>query len=474
MEYDIKSLVKLNAERFGNDPYIYEKCEGRFVSHSHREFFGDVRRLSGYLQAQGLTHKKIAIYAGNSYEYMVADMAIMGFVGVCVTLSKAWGAYDVGNALGFLGVDALLYSEDKADTVSVLKEKHPNILFLPIENVTKVGEYEPKENLIDTNACCKIIFSSGTTGMPKAVMLSQKNMFVNNENLYRRSPMDHSDVVYLFLPLHHTYASIANFLYSLISGISIYLCGDLDNMIAEIGEVKPTLFSAVPLIYEKLYAACKDIGASPNSLLGGKIKYAFSGGAHMAPEIKKFFASGGVCLLDSYGLTETSTLVAVEYPNTDDFDSSGTVFENLSVKIDSPDENGIGEILVRGENICMGYYGNDALNRTAFDKDGYFHTGDLGRLEEGKIYVVGRKKRVIVRSNGENVYPENIETLFKEYPAVRQAKVYEKDGVLFATLYVSENEGADAMVAAVNEKLPTFSKIKAYEVYLDSLGTRMK
>ncbi|MDE5547823.1 MAG: AMP-binding protein, partial [Clostridia bacterium] len=140
MEYNIQSLVKLNAERFGNDPYIYEKEGESFISHSHKEFFGDVCRLAGYLQSQGLTHKKIAIYARNSYEYMVADAAIMGFVGVCVTLSKAWGAYDVGNALGFLQVDALLYSQDKDDIVSVLKEQYPDILFIPIEKVCEVEE----------------------------------------------------------------------------------------------------------------------------------------------------------------------------------------------------------------------------------------------------------------------------------------------------------------------------------------------
>ena len=474
MEYNIQSLVKFNAERFGNDPYIYEKEGERFVSHSHKEFFGDVCRLAAYLQSQGLTHKKIAIYARNSYEYMVADAAIMGFVGVCVTLSKAWGAYDVGNALGFLQVDALLYSSDKDDIVSVLKEQHPNILFIPIEKVCAVEGNALKEDLIDISDCCKIIFSSGTTGIPKAVMLSQKSMFANWESLYRRVPMCHDDACYLFLPMHHTYAGISNFLYSLISGISIYLCSNPDNMFAEIQEVKPTLFCAVPLIFEKLYALCNQKGLDPKAFLGGNMKYLFSGGAYLSPALKKYFKKSGLFLCDSYGLTETSSLVSVEYPNTVDFDSSGTVFENLSVKIDAPDENGIGEIIVKGENICLGYYGNSALNHTAFDENGYFHTGDLGSLKEDKIYIFGRKKRVIVRSNGENVYPENIETLLKEYQTVQQAKVYEKDGVLFADLYVSEKDGAEAIVTAVNEKLPAFSKIKAYEIRQDSLGTRMK
>lgn len=474
MEYNIQSLVKLNAERFGKDSYIYEKRGERFISYSHKEFSDDVHRLAGYLQAQGLAHKKIAIYARNSYEYMVADTAIMGFVGVCVTLSKSWGLYDVSNALGFLQADALLYSSDKADIVSALKQQRPDILYIPIERACEVDGYELTEGLIDVNECCKIIFSSGTTGSPKAVMLSQKNMFANWESLYRRVPMCHEDVCYLFLPMHHTYAGISNFLYSLISGISIYLCSNTDNMFAEIQEIKPTLFCAVPLIFEKLYSLCRQNDTDPRTVLGGKIKYLFNGGAHLSPELRRYFKESGLCLCDSYGLTETSSLVSVEYPNTDDFDSAGTVFENLSVKIDAPDENGVGEILVKGENICLGYYGNSALNLTAFDKAGYFRTGDLGCLKEGKIYILGRKKRVIVRSNGENIYPDSIEALFNEYKTVCRIKVYEKDGVLFASLFVSEKDGADAIVAAVNEKLPAFSKIQDYEIQQDSLAVRIK
>ncbi|MDE5885684.1 MAG: AMP-binding protein [Oscillospiraceae bacterium] len=474
IEYSIQKLLKRNWELFGEDPYLYEKIDGSYAAHTHREFIRDVYRFAGYLQAQGLMHKKVAVFAKNSYAYMVADMAIMGFVGICATLSKSWGLYDVGNAAGFLELDALLYSADKTDIIAELKAQYPDIQYIPIEQVYTVGDYPLEEDQISVEDCCKIIFSSGTTGMAKAVMLSQKNMFANWENLYRRVPMNHEDICYLFLPMYHTYAGIANCLYSLISGMSIYLCSIPDQMFAEIQAVKPTIFCAVPLIYEKLYALCTENQWDPRTILGGKSKFLFTGGVRLKQEIRRYFKTRGLFLCDAYGLTETSSLVSVEYPNTTDFDSSGTIFENIDVKIDAPDENGVGEILVKGENITIGYYRNETLNQKVFDENGYFRTGDLGYVQHGKIYITGRKKRVIICSNGENIYPDEIEELFREYQTIQRVKVYKKDDMLFASLLVTKDDDVDVIVKTVNKKLPGFSKIKSYDIQFYQMDTMVK
>jgi long-chain acyl-CoA synthetase len=166
--------------------------------------------------------------------------------------------------------------------------------------------------------------------------------------------------------------------------------------------------------------------------------------------------------------------VAVEYHNEDDFDSDGTIFENLEVKINQPDNDGIGEILVRGENITPGYYGNPELTIQAIDSDGFFHTGDLGKIVDQKIYVKGRKKRIILLSNGENIYPDDIEPLFEKYEHINKAKVYERNRQIFAIIYCDEIIDLEPIIKSVNLELPKYSRIQCFDQKLDQIGVRIK
>ena len=472
--YNIKDLLELNSERFKDDNYIYEKNNGKYIPHTHKQFIKDVYNFAGYLQHLGLEGKKIAIYAENSYNYMVADLAIMGYIGICTTLSKEWKLYDLCNAISILKLDAFIYSSSKKDTILKLKEKYPNIVYIQIEDILEIRDYDLKNNVIDKNKCSKIIFSSGTTGLPKPVMLSQKNMFTNWDNLYKRAPMNHTDICYLFLPLNHTYAGICNFLYSLISGMTIYLCSSTQKIFDEIQEVKPTVFCAVPLIYEKLYSICLKNKLDPKLVLGGNIKYLFSGGAFFNPKIRKYFKEKGLNLYEAYGLTETSSLISVEYPNKNDFYSVGTIFENIDLKIEKPDEKGVGEIIVKGDNISNGYFENKELTDKVFDNNGFFHTGDLGYVKDNKLFIVGRKKRMILLSNGENVFPDNIEQLFNDYELINKVKVYEKNKIIFATIYVNDEIDISSIIEEVNSKLPKYSRIQDYEVVKDNIEARIK
>ncbi len=472
--YNIKDLLNLNMERFENEPFIYEKINDNFIPHTHKQFINDVHNFAGYLQHLGLQNKKIVIYAENSYNYMVADLAVMGYVGICATISKEWGLFDLSNAMELLKIDAIIYSDSKKDIISKIKEKYPNIFYIPIEDILKLEKYNLDENTINPDSCCKIIFSSGTTGLPKPVMLSQKNMFANWDNLYKRAPMNHTDICYLFLPLNHTYAGICNFLYSLIAGMSIYLCSSTSKMFDEIQEVRPTVFCAVPLIYERLYSVCIQNKLDPKLALGGNIKYLFCGGAYFDPKIREFFKTNGLNLYEAYGLTETSSLITVEYSNKDDFHSVGTIFENIDLKIENPDEKGIGEIIVKGDNISNGYFENEELTNKAYDKDGYFHTGDLGYVENNKLFVIGRKKRIILLSNGENIFPDDIEKLFNDYKIINKVKVYEKNKNIFASIFVNEKTDISNIIEEVNSKLPKYAKIDDYEAIQDNIESRMK
>ena len=474
MTYEIKTILDDNNRKYSSDAFIFEKHDNDWRSKSVGDFVQDVKNFAAFLQHENLTHKKIAIYAANSYNYLVCDAAIMGYVGISVTISKEWTEYDLDNSIQIINYDAIVYDQAHADVIEQLRDKYPDIKYIRIEDITRPNEYALDESLIKREDVCKIVFSSGTTGIPKAVMLTQRNMFSNFDNLNRRAPMSHDDVDYLFLPLSHTYASISNFCSVLITGMQLYLCSDVRQIASEIQEVRPTIFCAVPLIFERFYAACKAQNIDPKVLLGGRIRHLFAGGAHMDPEMIRFFKEHHTGLLNTYGLSETSAVVAVEYHNEDDFDSDGTIFENQEVKIDQPDSNGIGEILVRGENITPGYYGNELLTKQAIDDEGFFHTGDLGRIENNKIYVTGRKKRIILLANGENVYPDNIEPLLMQNEHVKNAKVYEKNKQIFASIYCDEKIDLKPIIEAVNSELPIYSRIQDYELKLDQLGARIK
>lgn len=474
MSYSVHNIMAANYDKFGNDPYIFERSADGFVPHSYKQFVDNVHSFAAYLQGIGLCGSNIGIYSENSYGYMVADAAIMGYVGVSVCMSKDWQFFDVNNAVENIKLKALIYSEKMTAVVDRIKEKYPNIIYIPMSEVTQPRECSVTSSDVDTAVCCKVIFSSSTTGMPKAVMLSQNNMFSGWENLYKRAPMNHSDRCYLFLPLNHTYASVCTFLYSMISGMNIYLCSNTANIMEELNMVHPTVFCSVPLILNRIYKACMEGGLDPNALTGGCIKYLFCGGAHLDSEMKRYFRSHNINLLNAYALTETSSILSIEYPDDDDMETVGTIFENIEVIIDDKDENGVGEIKVKGENVFLGYYGNEALTAKSFDENGYFLTGDLGYIIGNKLYLIGRKKRVIVMSNGENIYPDDVEKLFEGFSHINKVKVFEKNEKLFACIYVDEQMDCTEIIEQVNSRLPKYSKIKGYDVITDSLNTRLK
>lgn len=475
MAYDIHSLLSAGIEKFGDDGYIYERKGDTFEGVSFSSFASDVRGLAAALLVMGLADRKIVLFGENSYMYMVADIAVMGYVGVSATLSKEWQLHDLINSVQLLDAAAVIYSDSCAERAEALKERFPELVMLRFEQLSDLIRYDaPIPQPQPSDRCCKLIFSSGTTGMPKAVMLSQDNMFANWESLILRSPFAHEDRDYLFLPLSHTYAGICNFLYSLISGMRLYLCSDTKLIMQELQMVRPTIFCSVPLIYEKIYAYCSETNTPPAAVFGGCVRYLFSGGAYMRPEIRRFIKQNGLVLLEAYGLTETSSLISCEYPDNDDFTSAGTVMENIDIRIDSPDEEGRGEILVRGGNIFSEYYDNSEATAAAFTEDGWFRTGDIGWLDDRRLHLVGRKRRMILLSNGENVYPDEIEALFAEYPSLTKVKVYQRDGDITAALYTTSEIDADSIIDEVNSRLPKFSHIRSFEVIRDSIETRMK
>lgn len=294
--------------------------------------------------------------------------------------------------------------------------------------------------------------------MSKAVMLSHKNIVTNVMDIIQRFDLNEEDRFLSFLPLHHVFECTVGFLYPISIGGSICFCEGVKHMAENIKEFDITAMISVPAVFDIIYRKVmktiekkgkleaikkgkkisnlllkikidvrKKLFKEIHESLGPKLKLVVTGGAALDPETEAGFNDLGFDVEQGYGLTETSPVIAAETPKCRRLGSIGKSFPSVEVKIDNPDENGIGELMAKGPSIMIGYYENDEATKKALDADGWFHTGDLARIDEdGFIYISGRKKSVIVLNNGKNVFPEEIETLLNKVEGIKESFVYEK------------------------------------------------
>ena len=470
----LNEIVKYNYENRPNRKYIYEKVNDKYKGITFKSFISKVNYLAYYLLDNNLEKKNILIIGKNSVNYMIADLAVTCYVGVVVHVSKDLKEKELSEIISKLDVSAVIYDGDYF--IDGVKEVCEDVKFICMNEFNKIyRKYKDKElfdfSYRDENECVKIYLSSGTTGIPKSIMLSQKNILSGWDCLKRRADLNENDVCYLFLPLHHTYAGIYNFLYSLIGGFSIYLSTGIKNIANELQEVNPTIFCAVPMVYRMMY---EKAGEHLKYAFGKNIKYMFSGGSKFPVEVKEVYRACNLPIFEAYALTETSASLCIAYLD-DDINATGTVFENIEVIIKNADDNGVGEIAVKGENIFLGYYKNKELTDKVFDENGYFLTGDLGYKIDNKLYVVGRKKRVLLSENGENIYPEEIEIKLKDMCAnITHVKIYLRDNKLFGEIYVNSEADINSVVSKYNEESQKKNIITDYVVIFDSLNTRLK
>lgn len=469
-EYIEEDMIK-----WENSPYIYVKKDGKFEPRTFGEVMDDVRCLARALASEGV-RGNVMLYSRNSYEWMVADLAVMGYVGVCVPIDSEWTAFDISNTLSVIGINTVLYERAKSGVIDELRKKYPEIRFICIEEsfpelIAQGKSAAPLGRKRDTGETAMILFTSGTTNRPKAIPLTQKNLLHNWDALYARTPMTSADISYIFLPLNHVYAGVANFLYTIISGMKIYLCSDRSKMLEEMLEIRPTVVCTVPLILNRIYEAADERVME----MLRDIRFLYCGGSFTDPEIKKFFVDNGVNLLEAYGTTETSSVIALSKPGDDNLDCCGVILDGLDVRITDPDGSGVGEIIVGGGSVSAGYISrNDRYSE--FDGEGFYHTGDLGYLDEsGRLFLRGRKKRMIITANGKNVYVDELERLILENPRIKSAAVFEEDFHPAAKIYTDLTEDeARRYIDKINENLPKFKRIKNIYVKSESLGGRLK
>ena len=482
MEFtDLKDMLEKTGEAFGERPaYIFKTEEpGKFKEITHKEFRDDIKSLGTALINLGLKDKRIAVISDNRYEWGVVYLATVTGTGVIVPLDKALPDNEIENLIVRSEVEAIFYSNKYDNIMNKIREKgNTNVKFFVsmdldkkengvysqkelTEEGKKLLENENKEFVdakINNEEMGIMLFTSGTTAMSKAVMLSHKNICANLMDIASVIKVDENDRFLSFLPLHHTFECTVGFLYPVSKGGSIAFCEGIRHIADNIKEYQITAMISVPILFEAMYKKVmkgiekkgkldtvkkgikisqfllkfkidirKKIFKEIHDNLGGKIRLFVAGGAALDPETEKGFNEFGVTMYQGYGLTETSPVIAAEDDKYTRLGSIGKAFPSLDVKIVDANEDGIGELVVKGPSTMIGYYNNEEATKETIDKEGWLHTGDLARIDkDGYIFISGRKKFVIVLKNGKNIYPEELETLVDKIEGVSESFVYGK------------------------------------------------
>ena len=477
---DLKDMINKSANKYGDKPVFKYKTEtpGKFRVITYRDFFNDINALGTKLINMGLSGKKIAIIGDNRYEWCLAYMAISCGTGVVVPLDKLLPANEIESLIIRSGVEAIFYSDKYNDIMQDIKDRQTTDLRYYISMDLKkreAGIYSEKELVqngqeliekgnrkfmaakINNETMSFMLFTSGTTATSKAVMLSHKNIVSNLMDIAKVIYVDENDTLLSFLPLHHTFECTVGFLHTIYRGGSIAFCDGIRHIASNIKEYQISAMISVPALYENIYKRImkniekkgklqevevlmkltgllskvgidfrRTIFKEIHEELGGKLRILVNGAAALSPEVEKGFNDLGIMTVQGYGLTETSPVISAGTDYEQKVGSVGKVFPSVKLKIIDKDENGIGEIHVKGPTVMLGYYQNEEATKEVIEK-GWFNTGDLGYVDKkGFLFLSGRKKSVIVLKNGKNVFPEELETVINKIDGVKESFVYGK------------------------------------------------
>lgn len=466
----IPEMLAKSAEDFGDKMAMQRFADGKWEKFSYRELDKLVTRLAGGLMKLGLEKgDHIGVLGENRPRWCVSYIAVQRMGGIVVPLDSMMSDTEIHHIIGESGLKAALVTEKFLGTV--LDAEKPGLKIIDIDNSGREGTIKFKDTLLPEDAkpdfpqvsledTAAIIFTSGTTGYSKGVVLTQNNIMTNVASVYQIIDLSSDNNLVSVLPLHHTFECTAGFLFPLYTGCSVTYARSLKSkeLLEDIKNTDATLMVGVPLLYEKMYAGIsrslrklpfmkktlvsilfqttrgaaalgkKDLGKTLFKSLREKaglnsIRHFVSGGAALPPYIPEFFNSLGIPLYQGYGLTETSPVLTVNPPHAPRHTSVGLPIPSVEVKIINPDSEGIGEIAARGPNIFTHYYQNEEETGKCFQDD-WFLTGDLGWIDDdGFLYITGRKKNLLVTGGGKNVYPEEIEALLNKQPHILESLV---------------------------------------------------
>lgn len=508
--------------------------EGKIYVKTYEDFQKDVQALGTTLIEKNLLNKRIAVIGKNSYKWAVSYLAA-SIVGIVVPIDKELHSNDVINFMNVSETKCILGDDKNLKQIiqDIEKLQNKETIFINFEDkkqdehflsysleikegeaLIENGNKKFSEIKIDPDEMRILLFTSGTTGNAKGVCLSQRNICSNILSTYGIVKVKRSDLFFSVLPLHHTYECTLGFLLPIYSGASICYCDGLRYISNNMLEYHPSVILCVPLLLEKMYQKIvksmqkslpekytKNLKEGDNivdklpfylkgivkskvkNTLGGRLRVFIVGAAAVNPEIADLFDKLGLNSLQGYGLTECAPLVA---GNTDFYkrnDSAGLPIPNVEYRIDNPNDEGVGEIIVKGPNVMIGYYNMPEETKKVL-KDGWFHTGDLGKIDDnGFLFITGRCKSVIVTKNGKNIYPEEIESYLNDNPLISESLVLgvqkENDDETYVNAQIFPNIEAiteylkgtvptkdeiikivNDIVANVNSKIPNYKHIK--------------
>ena len=525
----LQEMLYTVSEKYSNKTaFVLKDKAGMTYNVSYYNFVRDVESIGISLVNAGYQDKKIAVIGRNSYKWAISYLAA-SIVGIVVPIDKELHTDEIINFLNISGASVILGDDKnlkliKQDIKNIDHEmafinfdlKSNNDFFYGFDAFKSAGLYHLdndqnpfKRITVNPDEMHFLLFTSGTTGNSKGVCLSHRNICSNIFSIGSIVKVDTTTSILSILPIHHTYECTLGFLLVISSGGTISYCSGFRYLADDFVLYKPNIILSVPLLLEKLHEkimkALKEalpekyfnknkhiIDAVPFFLrpfikkkiaksFGGNLKKIIVGAAPIDPELMKSFNKFGILVLSGYGLTECSPLVAGNNDLFHNFSSTGLPIPNVEYIIDNPNEEGIGEILVKGPNVMLGYYQNEQATKESF-KDGYFKTGDLGKIDEnGWLYITGRSKSVIITKNGKNVYPEELEELLYKSDYIEEALVKgdynEKHQDTEVTALIVPNMDnikkeiakptkeditkiINNAIKAINAKLPTFKHIK--------------
>ncbi|MCR5483989.1 MAG: AMP-binding protein [Clostridiales bacterium] len=475
---DIREKIINNYTALKNKGYIYEKKNGSFQPITYGDFADRVFSIADHFIKNGGTGKTYLLVSRNGVNLMEYDAAITLYVGTSVIAPDYWKNEEIADCADNIKADFIFFDGEKESEVMIasdrIKNKNCKLINMSSYAIPTVKRLE-KIQVSDPDERSKVLFSSGTTGKSKGVMLSQRNLFAGIEPFIMRCGVTSDDSTLMFLPMSHTYGEVFTFLYSFVLGFSIFIASSIAAIPDELKEVNPTVFCAVPLIFERIYEANKD---DLSSAFGKNIRYISNGGAPMRTKLIKAYRDSGIDLRQAYALSETASSFAMSYPFPENLESCGELFENMDIKIDSPDKDGVGEICAKGECVFMGYLNDKKATEKAFDADGYFHTGDLGCLRGRDLFITGRKKNIILSGNGETIDVKELSEKVKEINKnIVSVTPFLQNDLLCYKIYISSADSADEVersIEAYNRDLPKRFKIIRYSLTVDSIEVRLK
>jgi long-chain acyl-CoA synthetase len=537
VDYSCEQHADQIAYKYKKD-YMAKPVE--YINKTYEQTGKDIKALSTMLLSLGLQGKRVVLIGNNRYEWCISYLAVTCGDMVIVPIDRALPDKEITTLIRRSEAEVIICDEKYIEVVKESKKNHDNQLNLIIcMDEREDPEIETLNNLlnqgkqliekgdtsydnieIDENKMSIMLFTSGTTNEPKAVMLSQKNICSNITDIASWVKIYPTDTLLSFLPIHHTFECTITFIYGFYCGATVAFCDGLKHIQKNLAEYQVSVFVAVPLVletmYKKIIKAIDDQGKTKliktmtklsNTLLkchidlrkvifkqvldnfGGHLRVVLYGAAPMNKDTILGFKDLGIDLIQGYGLTETSPVISAETDKEKRPGSVGLALPSLEVKIENPDQEGVGEITVKGPSVMMGYYENEEETKKAL-KDGWFSTGDFGYIdEEGFIYITGRKKDIIVLKNGKNVYPQEIEFLINKIPYVVESLVYSRDKDTTDTMLCAkivydaeriketlgektEKEYEEILwkeVKKINENLPIFKHIKKISVTTEEL-----